>query len=269
MKTKHEMRKDAIEQLQKFITGECRYSSVVHAIEGNAFYKHSSKQDAEYLIDLLTDDEPQYEGDAFAKGPRDADGILWFRGDMSDSEWGVIEKPHFDGDKWMLRGHDLTAPWVPADSIRHAPMRTATQREDDLIELIKDAAVDYCLVAASEGRWHQLCNEFEEGYVTLPKDANDEVIHIGDELKWDDGERITVEGIGKGILFYMDSDGGLQWTAAGNKHHYHKPTIKDVLREFADEVRRCCDTEDTIAEYAERLRLKEDADGRHRATHGR
>ena len=34
-----------------------------------------------------------------------------------------------------------------------------------------------------------------------------------------------------------------------------KPTVDDVLREFADEVQRCCDTEDTIAEYAAKLRL--------------
>jgi hypothetical protein len=38
--------------------------------------------------------------------------------------------------------------------------------------------------------------------------------------------------------------------------HHHAPTVEDVLREFADEVQRCCDTQDTIAEYAEKLQLR-------------
>jgi hypothetical protein len=41
-------------------------------------------------------------------------------------------------------------------------------------------------------------------------------------------------------------------------HHYKKPTVEDVLREFGDEVQRCCDTEDTIAEYAKKLQLREE-----------
>lgn len=189
------------------------------------------------VTELLTDDEMDSDNDAYAMGPRDADGILWFRGDMSDSEWGVIEKTHFDGDKWMIRGHDLTAPWVPADSIRHAPMRTATQQEDDLIK--------------------------------LPKDANGEVIHIGDVMTVNGYHTFVVdgighiEGLGSGDMVYtMTDDGCCDCHLARACHHYHKPTIEDVLREFRDEVQRCCDTEDTIAEYAEKLQLKEDADGR-------
>jgi hypothetical protein len=105
-------------------------------------------------------------------------------------------------------------------------MRTATQRENDM--------------------------------VALPVDADGEVIRLGDELQWDDGERFTVIGIGGDCVFYVNDDGIAQWTLAGNKRHYHKPTVEDVLREFCDEVQRCCDTEDTIAEYAKKLQLKED-----------
>lgn len=37
-----------------------------------------------------------------------------------------------------------------------------------------------------------------------------------------------------------------------------EPTVEDLLREFADEVRRCTDTEDALADYAARLRLAGD-----------
>ena len=47
-----------------------------------------------------------------------------------------------------------------------------------------------------------------------------------------------------------------------------EPTVEDVLREFGDEVQRCCDTEDTIAEYSDRIReVLRDADAT-RERHG-
>lgn len=228
MKTKREMREAAIKRLREDINFPGYYRALIRDIVGDDFDELTGHACVETIIDLLTDDEPQYEGDAFAKGPRDADGILWFRGDMSDTEWGVIERTYFDGERWLVRGHDLTAPWVPADSIRHAPMRTATQREDYLIK--------------------------------LPRDANGEVIHIGDEMVVGD-YRYIVDGVGLAgrtdVFFVTDGDKSECFPAKVCRH-YHKPTVEDVLREFSDEVQRCCDTEDTIAEYAEKLQLKED-----------
>jgi hypothetical protein len=52
-------------------------------------------------------------------GPLDANGELWHSGDMSDSNWGVIEGIAFEDGRWFISGHDTSAPWVPADSIRH------------------------------------------------------------------------------------------------------------------------------------------------------
>lgn len=52
-------------------------------------------------------------------GPLDADGELWHSGDMSDSNWGVIESIAFENGRWLVSGHDMSAPWIPADSIRH------------------------------------------------------------------------------------------------------------------------------------------------------
>ena len=52
-------------------------------------------------------------------GPLDADGEMWHSGDRSDSNWGVIEGVAYEGGRWLVRGHDTSAPWIPADSIRH------------------------------------------------------------------------------------------------------------------------------------------------------
>ena len=97
---------------------------------------------------------------------------------------------------------------------------------------------------------------FGVDYTPLPVDADGVPWHINDEFEVDEGIA-HVNGIGDNRLYYIDND-GMQWTRADNKRHHHAPTVEDVLREFADEVQRCCDTEDTIAEYAARLRLAGD-----------
>ena len=55
----------------------------------------------------------------WVRGPLDADGEMWHCGDMSDSNWGVIEGIAYENGRWLVSGHDTSAPWVPADSIRH------------------------------------------------------------------------------------------------------------------------------------------------------
>ena len=52
-------------------------------------------------------------------GPLDHDGELWHKGDMSASPWGEIESIVFNGQCWQVRGHDTSAPWLPADSLLH------------------------------------------------------------------------------------------------------------------------------------------------------
>lgn len=71
-------------------------------------------------------------------------------------------------------------------------------------------------------------------YTPLPLDADGVPIHVGDVMEWryDNGE-FEVIGIGGNTLFYIDKDSGeCEWTAAGDKHHHHAPTVEDVLREF-------------------------------------
>jgi hypothetical protein len=291
MKTKHEMREAAIKRLrgvisnQSFVMTLCS-DDITKPLVGDGWSDSTVEEDAKTIIDLLTDDEPPYEGDAFAMGPRDADGILWFRGDMSDSEWGVIEKPHFDGDKWMVRGHDLTAPWIPADSIRHAPMRTATQQEDvcrcrnciatkrnnDLIELLKDAADEYQTLRFTYNeltRMYDLMRaRMENDMVDLPVDATGALIHIGDRVvEHEDGHDFTVDGYeydGEWWVFHRD---GIRASADMCAHY----KVEDVLNELVEKVYENAWNdgeagvrydmyayEKLIKEYSEKLRLKED-----------
>ena len=96
-------------------------------------------------------------------------------------------------------------------------------------------------------------------HMELPRDADGMPIHIGEEMEGADvitnGQRGTVHG------FVRNAKGEYEWISDHQVRHkckwwrrYSKPTVEDVLREFGDEVRMCCDTEDTIAEYATKLR---------------
>jgi hypothetical protein len=280
MKTKHEMREAAIKRLRETMNYLGYYRELIWAIIGDDFDELTSRECAERIIDLLTD-EPQYEGDAYAMGPRDANGIIWIRGDMSDSEWGVIEQTYFDGEQWLVCGHDISAPWIPADSIRHVPMRTATQREDvcrcrnciatkrnnDLIELLKDAARDYeSLQADCRGmsdlkdtcwqKFKDLHEAVDERYIELPVDANGEPWHIGD---------VTENGnVVKGMA--IDNTGEWYFINTRNvidpqaHYHYKKPTVEDMLRDFAyclEDGATEQSMDELVGEYAKKLQLKE------------
>lgn len=97
----------------------------------------------------------------------------------------------------------------------------------------------------------------EHGWVKLPVDADGETIHIGDVMDTEHFGTVEVEGfVHNSIAFYNYScqPAYLCTTPVSLCRHHHESTIADVLREFSDEVRRCCDTEDTINEYADRIR---------------
>ena len=93
-------------------------------------------------------------------------------------------------------------------------------------------------------------------HMELPKDADGEYIHIGDRME--DNERVArivlTDDSCEPSVYLEKLPSVLHEYFCHEVHHYHKPTVEDVLREFGDEVRMCCDTEDTIAEYAAKLR---------------
>lgn len=98
---------------------------------------------------------------------------------------------------------------------------------------------------------------FGVDYMRLPKDENGEFIHLGDFMESADEEPFYVTGIGKYVLFYGGDDEPCEWTSIDNKVH-HKPTIEEILSEFACKIRYCCDKGAVIAEYAKKLRLADD-----------
>ena len=106
----------------------------------------------------------------------------------------------------------------------------------------------------------------ESQWVKLPVDADGVPIRVGDVMEWcdPDGEvtvTCEVDAVGVECFFAWDGANGRYAQKCANVYrHHHEPTVEDVLREFADEVRRCCDTADTIAEYAAKLRLAERED---------
>ena len=121
-------------------------------------------------------------------------------------------------------------------------------------------------------------NDLADASVLLPVDADGVPIHLGDKVyQWKGGWVYTV----KSISFYPDNttvtfgcEHGFGSDSAHNVRHYHAPTVDDVLREFAEKMNEnigmytseAIDADEwrdadakTIAEYAAKLQLKEDA----------
>ena len=105
-------------------------------------------------------------------------------------------------------------------------------------------------------------------YIKLPRDENGEVIHLYEELAgygYPNGGVICKAIVNdQMILVGRVTDTYREWLLwdAYKCHHYHKPTVEDVLREL---VIACEDAgnagpavEALISKHAERLRLKED-----------
>ena len=108
---------------------------------------------------------------------------------------------------------------------------------------------------------------WESTHIELPKDADGEYIHIGDEVETIDFGTVEVEGfVHHAVAFYSYSkQPAYLCTTPANLCHHHAPTVEDVLREFADEVYADADNEirdrDFLcAKYAKRLTLAEGED---------
>lgn len=106
----------------------------------------------------------------------------------------------------------------------------------------------------------------EHGWVRLPKDADGEYVHVGDRLEHTNGiftandMTISIDGIWRA----WDGENG-HTVLLAKCRHYKQPTVEDLLREFADVVRKervelATISDETIAEYAAKLRLRGDAE---------
>ena len=78
-------------------------------------------------------EENMAEG-GWVRGPLDADGKMWRSGAMSASNWGVIECIAYEDGRWLVSGHDTSAPWIPADSIRHYHAPTVETTLQEMLE---------------------------------------------------------------------------------------------------------------------------------------
>ena len=111
------------DELRKWGYGFCGDThDVVTAIADRIDAEHE-RELAEQQDSLTVGMQPMTEENmaegGWVRGPLDADGKMWRRGDMSDSNWGVIEGIAYEDGRWFVSGHDTSAPWIPADSIRH------------------------------------------------------------------------------------------------------------------------------------------------------
>lgn len=102
-------------------------------------------------------------------------------------------------------------------------------------------------------------NMAEHGWVRMPRDADGEYIHVGDVMEYPNGGREEVRFMTLNGAGWLVNEAG--WLPV-QLHHYHAPTVEDVLREFGDwyaHTKGGCDEDGIIAEYAAKLQLKEDA----------
>lgn len=95
-----------------------------------------------------------------------------------------------------------------------------------------------------------------DSHVELPRDADGEYVHVGDRMVLaDGGEPFVVEAIGGNLLWFFDDEllEHHNWESYECRHY--KPTVEDVLHEFAKKWIEGGNSEDDVfAEYAEKLR---------------
>lgn len=97
------------------------------------------------LMEGNEDIESDLEKAGLVKGPLDADGEIWHSFDMSDSNWGVIEGIAYDNGTWYIKGHDTSAPWIRADSVRH-------YHKTIVEDVLREMAVDWDCAADGEDK---------------------------------------------------------------------------------------------------------------------
>ena len=118
--------------------GLCNIADRIDAAHRSALEKLAAQVDESGALPM-TDENMAEHG--WVRGPLDANGEMWRCGDMSDSNWGVIEGITYADGKWFISGHDVTAPWIPADSIRHYHDPTVEDVLREFAEKIIDSQI--------------------------------------------------------------------------------------------------------------------------------
>lgn len=128
------------------------------------------------------------------------------------------------------------------------------------------------LMVERADRYSELRAKMNNCYIELPKDADGEYIHIGDEMETTNFGTVEVEGfVHRAVAFYNYSEqpAYLCTTPANLCRHYHAPTVEDVLLEackayhglmiegISDFAHDMPAPSEIIAKYAAKLRLAE------------
>lgn len=128
--------------------------------------------------------------------------------------------------------------------------------------------VDFWRVCKDRDEWRERAEELMDTVgMPYPLDADDEPIRIGDVLDGDysflPAKVVGYHECCGDVLPIVENDGEFQ-VSPERVTHYVEPDVEDVLREMLDEHRRWFDGEgertigEMVADYAGRLRLKED-----------
>lgn len=117
-----------------------------------------------------------------------------------------------------------------------------------------------------DGIAERIEQEVSERYMELPLDADGVPIRVGDVMEFSAFEiekPVTrmVDGIGQGVFFAWCGERGYQQHEAKRYRHHHEPTVEDVLWDMLDSLdldpTSHVDTGAVVAEYAQRLQLRE------------
>ena len=173
-------------------------------------------------------------------------------------------------DELRLFAADPYTGWVPTDK-QQADLRAIADRIDAEHE-------SACAEAYGNGVMSVPIALDERAWVKLPVDADGVPIRVGDVM-YDCNESqsekfsVAIMELNKWGWSLLDSYG--ERNEPGQCHHYHAPTVEDVLREFAEKMNEnmgmytgeAIDADEwrdadrqTIAEFAAKLRLAEGVD---------
>ena len=95
-----------------------------------------------------------------------------------------------------------------------------TLLREDLVFLLEDADAE---IDAVRHECNERIAQVVEESMQLPRDMDGNVIHVGDEMEFIDGEPFDVIGIGEHTLYYYDEeDEAVHWTRSSSKRHYHR-----------------------------------------------
>lgn len=137
---------DDLDQIADFIDAE--HEAKVSYWQ-DASYKDGYDEGFASADDWLGQHEDAMAEHGWVRGPLDADGKMWRSGDMSDSNWGVIEGIAYEDGRWLVSGHDTSAPWVPADSIRHYHAPTVEDVLREFADIVRKERVELATISES------------------------------------------------------------------------------------------------------------------------